>query len=373
MKIPVVLIQSRVANDSTAEPVFRATQWRAIDISEESIEDTATTIKWDITKAINAKTVIDWKPAESILDFKKFILAVSQRQGQGAMKNAIWLSNRALDGSDYDAAQNALDVYKKTHKNTHDAKSEVSVVIQDCRIARRRGTWDPNETETLIVGAFTGQSVEDNSPAWLEIAYSYLVGALKEWSIEGQSTDEAKTFVCKGLTYLNKWKSWKTNNGESNDCAFSDYSLYGQQVKLIICDGVTEGFVEEMNKTAEQLIVAVEKGGPGAAEATQSLWRHALIVGNKNDATRWMDKAWTIYGMPKNNLPKIWKDDRSPQNFAAAMLWRSWTLKLLGKDGAKEIFDTAKIAIEGVISYPEIASWMRVVTEHFPDLLGNRL
>ena len=273
MRSPVILIQSQLAKHEGDHRVFQATRLRAIDISEESIEYTKDAILWDPEKAKSANTVSQWTTIESVLDFKNFLLNVSSRQEIAARHNAIWLSDSALDSSDFDAAAHAIDVYEKTYA----AVSSVNIAIQRCRILRRRGAWHPKNTKislehylpTKIAPPLTEKLTKEQCQVLQEIGYSFVVGALKEWAMD-HTTKIGREYLSEGLRYL-AW--WKESKETKDDCETFDYMLYGQQIEYVM----NRGSVDAMNETAEELTRAVTRNASGAAEASLSLWRQALI------------------------------------------------------------------------------------------------
>lgn len=355
---PVLLVQTLLDSNALKKGLFIATDLYAVDASEESIEATGTTIKWKLNCSAELR-LLDARSIDSLNEFKRFLIEVRSNEDAGAEKNALWLSNRALDAADFEAARMAIETYVK--------KKRGWAIIQKCRIERREGKWKPEKTESALKGYASNQDLDEGRDALREIGYSYLVAAMDSWCCSGDGRAAKIDAVASCTTALEKLTEWKNNVSGWDG---PNYILYAQLVSQVMQRSAD---TTAMHESAAELMYCLKdrltkRGGKVPLKANMTLWRYALVAGKCEIAEDWMHKAWKAFAH-EARLPDEWKG-RSPQQFADAMLLRSWTLARTNEQGARQLFEAAKTAINGVLQYRELEFWMRAASQDYPSLLA---
>lgn len=97
--------------------------------------------------------------------------------------------------------------------------------------------------------------------------------------------------------------------------------------------------------------------------------RQALLTGDQKAAIKLMEYVWELFRAKPQDV--LGANRRTAQDFAAALLWRAWTLALAGDPGDRSTFEAAETAIGGVLWYPELRFWVEAAKRAFPARFGR--
>lgn len=349
LRSPVIVLQALLDSaQRDSHDRDMAVDAYGIDVSHVSIRATGSTISW--ADAGSSELRLEGARSEGSVDkFKAFLIRVSRREPAGTKANALWLSNRALDAADYDAAEHAIAAFL-------DDKLPWAVVQQH-RINRRKNDWLPSDTEEALKAYAEDVDSEDGRRALQEIGYSYLVGAMDSWCArkEGVSGKYDEADYCRrALGRLSRWATHEQSGWDGYN-----YMLYVHLACYVM--GIAAS-CSDANSQAERLVLWFKTADRSIdLRAIMTLWRHALVMNDSLSATRYMNKAWPAFAF-SGDLPDCWSE-RSAQMFADAMVLRSGTLSLTGAAQTHYLLDAAYTAIRGFLRYREIEFWIHATSK----------
>jgi Domain of unknown function (DUF4365) len=368
LKAPVALIQVGL-EEVVLYPkclAYVATWVTAVDASWEALVPKGKAIGWE-RKAENAESgeesrrhVLRLSNPESLDDVRRFREWLLSVRGRGSSPHlAQRQSQRALDAAEFDVARSLVAPWHR--------QKEPWALIQMSRIARREGKWDPRRTEDVLKGIATDPDNVARSNALLEIGYSYLVAAMSqqvdEWAGAVSSTSQSAWQTA--IEYLDRWLQEPLGDRE-NEYERTEYLLYAYQVALAMN---VAGARSELDRVLQDW---TEQTQPPSKQTDAVLYgnlRQALLTGEREAATKWMGHVWALFEGKTNETPR--ENRRSSQDFAAALLWRAWTLALEGDPGDRKTFEAAETAVGGVLWYPELRFWIEVARHAFPARFGK--
>ena len=368
---PVVVIRSTLDAAAKEQGIMVAKSLCVVDVSEPSLKATSATITWTNTKAASNFTVLHINNTlliEKIIEFRKFIKRCTGRPHLSLLDLALVRADRALEGGDFAVAQQTIAPY------VDDDAPEA--VLFNCRTMRRQGPWDPRETDEALNRVLDRFLLDlpKRIPVHLEIGYSYLVAAMRDWcAVQERLTvaDDSgylKGYCNKAMKSLQNWREAVTRdekNGALKPWVVDNYFLYAACVQHVITGSDIDNNCVDLIAHAAILPVDMDN----ALEANTGLWTYWLLKSDTTEAEGYMSKVWKMFGPDGKHLDE--GRQRSPQSYVGAMILCAWTLALNSESRgeARGYFQAAATGIRGVILYPEIQFWMRIALNRF-DFLG---